>query len=49
MFRMAKRSLPVMDLSGTLDYYFKPPLSLTELRKARLEGWILGFCCGIGA
>ena len=36
--------LSEMDRRGTLDYYFKPPLSLTELRKARLEGWILGFC-----
>ena len=33
-----------MDRCGTLDYYFKPPLSLPESRKARIEGWILGLC-----
>jgi hypothetical protein len=33
-----------MDSRGTLDYHFKPPLSLPELRKCRLEGWILGVC-----
>lgn len=32
------------DRRGTLDYYFKPPLNLPELRKSRLEGWILGVC-----
>ena len=36
--------LSEMDRRGTLDYYFKPPLSLPESRKARLEGWILGVC-----
>lgn len=36
--------LSEMDRRGTLDYYFKPPLSLPELREARLEGWILGLC-----
>ena len=36
--------LAKMDSRGTLDYYFKPPLSLPELRKCRLEGWILGDC-----
>jgi hypothetical protein len=36
--------LAEMDRRGTLDYYFKPPLGLPELRKSRLEGWILGVC-----
>ena len=27
-----------------LNCYFKPPLSLPERRKSRLEGWILGVC-----
>jgi hypothetical protein len=36
--------LAEMDRRGTLDYYFKPPLSLPESRIARLEGWILGVC-----
>lgn len=36
--------LAEMDRRGTLDYYFKPPLSLPETRIARLEGWILGVC-----
>ena len=33
-----------MDRRDTLDYHFKPPLSLPESRKARIEGWILGLC-----
>lgn len=33
-----------MDRRGTLDYYLKPPFSLPELRRCRLEGWILGVC-----
>ena len=33
-----------VDRRGTLDYYFKPPLSQPESGKARLEGWILGVC-----
>ena len=36
--------LDEMDRRDTLDYYLKPPLSLPELRKCRLEGWILGVC-----
>jgi len=36
--------LAEMDRRGTLASYFKPPLSLPELRKCRLEGWILGVC-----
>lgn len=36
--------LAEMDRRGSLDYYFRPPLSLPESRTARLEGWILGVC-----
>ena len=35
-----------MDRRGILNYYFKPTLSLPDLRKAQLEGWILGLCFG---
>lgn len=33
-----------MDRRDTLEYYFRPPLSLPESKLARLEGWILGVC-----
>ena len=31
-----------MDRRGTLDMYFKPPLTQPEQKQAELEGWILG-------
>jgi len=34
--------LQTMDTSGFLQRYFGPPLSDTEKRTAKLEGWILG-------
>jgi hypothetical protein len=32
------------DRREILDRYFNPPLMLDELKKAKLEGWILGVC-----
>jgi len=34
--------LQTMDARGFLEQYFNPPLSVTEKRTAKLEGWILG-------
>jgi len=32
------------DRRGTLDQCFAPPLTLSERKQAKLEGWILGVC-----